>query len=221
MNKPSYKRSSTPPQDKDARLGRTPIELRSQSLFAIAMGSDFKNLHPALQTFHSAQGEHFFEGIVLTHETTGFVARAMAWVLGTPSERKEGPLQFKLIADGPRETWTRFFPGKTMSSVMRLVDGRVVERLGPAEVTFSLRAANTSLAMELVALHFFGIRCPRWLMPTIEATEFGKNESLHFSVRATLPFIGTVARYVGHLRVFPVEKTVLTSLKDSPMEGSK
>jgi hypothetical protein len=55
--------------------------------------------------------------------------------------------------------------------------------------------------MHLVGMRFLGIRCPRWLLPRIAAQETGNAGQLHFHVVASLPLLGHVAAYRGHLVV--------------------
>jgi hypothetical protein len=64
-----------------------------------------------------------------------------------------------------------------------------------------LSAAGGTLEMRLRSLHFLGIPCPRWLLPRVVAEETGAGDRLHFRVEASLPLIGIVAGYRGHLVV--------------------
>jgi Domain of unknown function (DUF4166) len=58
-----------------------------------------------------------------------------------------------------------------------------------------------ALKMELLSLRFLGMPCPSWLMPRVVAEESGSNDELCFRVAATLPWVGVVASYSGHLNV--------------------
>lgn len=53
--------------------------------------------------------------------------------------------------------------------------------------------------MRLMGLHFMGVPCPRWLLPKVIAEETGQYDRLHFRVQASLPVIGIVTSYRGHL----------------------
>jgi hypothetical protein len=86
-----------------------------------------------------------------------------------------------------------------MTSRLRLQDGLIEEQLGAARLRFALTAAEDALHMHLVGLRFFGVPCPRWLLPRLTAQETGIDDRLHFRVSAALPWIGTVASYSGHL----------------------
>ena len=50
-------------------------------------------------------------------------------------------------------------------------------------------------------MKFWGLTCPKWLMPHVLAKETGDAEKLHFQVAAALPLIGVVVSYSGYLEV--------------------
>ena len=91
-----------------------------------------------------------------------------------------------------------------MTSRLQIVAGELVESLGVARLTFALNAVNGALNMQLTRLRFLGLPCPRWLMPQVLAEECGNGQRFHFHVAASLPWVGVVAGYRGHL-VLPQE----------------
>ena len=165
------------------------------------MGAHYANLAPALQRFHRLRGQHTLHGEVEIVPPASPPARMLAWLLGTPRQAIRGPVRFELQADASRETWIRHFPLKTMQSTLLLIDGQVVEQLGPARLVFALTEFDGALDMALQAMRFFGIPCPRWLMPRLVARETGDANRLHFDVQAAVPLIGMVTHYRGHLVV--------------------
>jgi hypothetical protein len=60
--------------------------------------------------------------------------------------------------------------------------------------------------MALLQVRAFGIRCPRWLMPDVIATESGCGDRLMFHVQADMRGLGLIAHYKGHL-MLPKEQT--------------
>jgi hypothetical protein len=123
----------------------------------------------------------------------------LAMARGTPLTAQEGAIHFELVADEASELWTRRFPARVMRSRMTVREQRIVERLGPARLGFVLKGSADKLEMQLAGLHFLGIPCPRWLLPRIVAQETASAGRLHFHVQASLPWIGTVTSYRGHL----------------------
>jgi len=171
------------------------------SLYEQVLGADYARLPPAVRRFHRLTGRVVLQGHVETRAPATWLAGVLARGLGTPRQAGAGALRFEVDAGPDAETWTRHFPAQTMSSRLVLVAGRLVERLGPASLTFHLSADEDGLRMRLAGLRVLGIPCPRWLMPRVVAEETGVGDDLHFDVSATLPLVGRVASYRGHLEL--------------------
>jgi hypothetical protein len=171
------------------------------SLYRRVMGAEFVALPASLQHFHKLQGSHVLDGWVEVHAPASFAARILARFLGAPLDAQKGPIRFELTADEASEVWTRHFPGKTMRSRLTFAAGRIVERLGAARLSFALKGSPELLRMQLEGLHFLGVPCPRWLLPEIVAEETATVGKLHFRVQASLPLIGVVTGYHGHLEL--------------------
>ncbi len=169
------------------------------------MGPAFQRLAPALARFHSLSGTHRLQGRVQVDAPATWSGRLLALALGAPQRAAEGTITFELDARPAAERWTRRFPVQTMQSTLREVTGQVagqvVEHLGAARLTFALHEAEGRLVMQLQQLHFCGIACPQWLRPRVVAEETGIGEALHFKVQATVPWVGRVVSYQGHLLV--------------------
>lgn len=173
--------------------------MNAPTLYERAMGDRYASLPAAVQHFHRLQGRVVLHGSVKTFAPTSSLGRCLGLFLGTPRKDTAGPIRFELDANGHQETWTRRFPSQRMTSRMHWMHGRIEERLGAARLTFDLSAEDGALAMKLIRLRFFGVRCPRWLMPHVVAEERGEGDELHFRVSALVPLAGVVASYHGHL----------------------
>jgi hypothetical protein len=171
------------------------------SLYQQVLGAEFAQLPPALRAFHALSGRHRLTGAVVIDAPATRPAKFLAWCLGAPLAAQTGAIRFDLDAEAASETWTRHFPARTMRSRLDLGRGCVVERLGPARLTFALVRAGTTLEMRLVRMQFLGVPCPSWLRPRVVARETASTGRLHFDVHASLPLVGTVASYRGHLDV--------------------
>lgn len=169
------------------------------SLYQRVMGPDFLQLPAAVQQFHSLQGDSVLHGWVHIEAPGTFAARCLARCLGAPLAGEQGPIRFELAADGASERWVRHFPRRTMQSRLESAPGRIVERLGTARLSFALHATPQGLRMQLLGLHFLGVPCPRWVLPAVVAEETATPGRLHFRVRASMPLLGVVASYHGHL----------------------
>ena len=177
--------------------------MSAASLYQRVMGSDFLQLPPAVQQFHSLHGNTVLSGWVDVRAPGTFVARCLARCLGAPLCDEQGSLRFELEADGASECWVRHFPRKTMQSRLESASEGIVEHLGAARLTFALRATPEMLQMRLVGLHFLGVPCPRWLLPAVVAEETASPGRLHFRVQASMRVVGMVANYRGYLDLPP------------------
>jgi hypothetical protein len=175
--------------------------MNERSLFEAVLGARFCGLAPALRRFHRLSGRHVLEGFVETDPPATPLGRALAWCLGSPLRAAAGTIRFDLEAAPTVETWTRHFPGRAMRSRMELVDGRIVERMGLARLTFALDVADGRLRMRLERMTFGGIPCPAWLRPRLVAEETGEGDCLRFRIEATVIVIGRVVGYRGWLRM--------------------
>lgn len=173
------------------------------SLYQRAMGPAYQRLAPALARFHALSGPQCLWGQVQVHAPATWLARVLALALGAPQRAVQGAITFELDARPDAEVWTRRFPAQTMRSTLREVAGQVVEHLGAARLTFVLHESEGRLVMQLQQLHFCGIPCPAWLRPQVVAQETGVGDALHFDVQATVPGVGRVVSYQGHLVVPP------------------
>lgn len=168
-------------------------------MYETAMGPAFEQLAEPVKAFHRTRGRRELHGWVRTEAPSSPVARLLALCMGTPLSPVSGAIRFELDAQPEREVWVRHFPTNTMQSRMSLVQGELTERLGLARLQFQLDARQGRLVMRLRGLRFLGIPCPRWALPSIVAEEEGRDGCLYFQVRASLPLVGQVAGYSGHL----------------------
>jgi len=176
----------------------------ARSLYAQAMGDDFDRLDDTVRRFHSLRGHVRLAGHCVIDGPTSWVGRCFGRIVGVPVTRVEDHFVFELHADETQERWTRRFPHMTMRSRMRAIDGQLVEHLGPLAFRFRLHAVDGALTMELKRMTVFGMPLPRWFAPSIRARETGREGRFHFEVEASLPLLGRVTAYEGHL-VLPTD----------------
>ena len=171
----------------------------TSSMYRAVMGEAFNRLAAPVQQFHTFAGHHEFQGEVQVGAPVTRLAKLLAVLLGAPLKPAQGSIRFELLAEPGTETWTRIFPGKTMRSTLTKTDNYVTERLGAARLTFALLERDEALEMRLEKMWFFGVPCPGWLMPQVGARETGEDSKLHFQIQASVPVVGLVTSYVGHL----------------------
>lgn len=180
--------------------------MRAPSLYETVLGERYAQLAPAVQTFHQMTGAVTLRGEVETEPPASCLARGLAWCIRTPRTPTRGPIRVRLDAAATEETWTRHFPHHTMRSTLSLHRGHIMERLGAVRLLFALEAEHGTLRMRLEGLRFLGIPCPAWLRPAVLAEETGDGDRFHFNVRASVPLLGVVAAYRGHLDLTTLER---------------
>lgn len=171
------------------------------SLYQQVLGADFDKLPEKLAAFHRRQGNAIFSGETEVQGPQILIARCLARLLGTPRQSGYGPIRFELAATPLAERWTRVFLGTTMTSVMQVANGRIVERLGAARLYFDLVIERNRLQMKLVAMRFLGIPCPACLLPRIIAEESEHENRFCFNIEASVPCFGRVVSYRGFLNI--------------------
>jgi hypothetical protein len=178
------------------------------SLYRQAMGADFDSLAHELQMFHSTTGKIKLSGRCSVTGPQTLPGKLMGWVFSLPKTIEEATLLFELDADAHQETWRRHFPNRLMVSRMRVIAGTLVERLGPVDLHFQLKADNGKLIMLLNGISVAGIPCPKFLIPSVIAEETASPGKLHFNVAARLPVVGLVVAYQGFLNIVPTEVAI-------------
>lgn len=175
------------------------------SLYAQVMGDAFDDLDETVRRFHSLRGPFIMRGHCQIEGPASFLGRMLAFVARTPVKPVDTDFTFELVADEHHERWTRNFPGRRMLSTMRVDNGMLVEKLGPSTFHFRLHARDGALTMELASFRILGVPCPRLLRPRIHARETGHDGLFHFDVAASLPLLGRITAYIGHLELPAVE----------------
>jgi hypothetical protein len=175
--------------------------MSDETLYQRILGDGFDRLAPEVQAFHRLQGRHVLHGAVETRGPRTPAARLIGRCLGTPMQTTSGPLHFEIDAAPDRETWTRHFPTQSMTSTLRLQSGTMVEDLGAATLSYDLVEVNGRLTMKLRQLTFFALPCPDWLRPQVITEERGDGGRYCFKVEASVPGVGLVVAYEGHLEL--------------------
>lgn len=171
------------------------------SLYRQVLGTEYELLAPELQIFHGMAGRYQLSGVCSVSGAHTMAGRLIGWIVGLPKTTVEVPLCFDLQADTRSETWHRHFPARPMISRMRVINGMLVERLGPVTLHFHLQAEGHALRMVLRKIKIGILSCPHFLMPSVRAEEHATSGKLHFNVAASLPLAGLLVAYHGYLKI--------------------
>lgn len=176
------------------------------SIWQQVLGPHFQCLPAALQCFHGLQGRHVLIGGAEVTAPASAVAGWLARLLGMPRQAGPCPLHFVLLAGPAGEHWRRDFGGHPMTTRLTAQGAHIVEAVGPAgllRLGFALRANADALEMQLAWLRVIGLPWPRRLLPKVVAHEHADEvKGIHrvlFDIQVSLPLLGALTRYRGHL----------------------
>lgn len=155
---------------------------------------------PVLMRFHG-EPPGLSQGIV-TVEGGGRWARLLAGLAGFPPPMARTRFRLNVTPQGKGHVWQRSF-GKYLTRSHLCYDPRkrrAVERFGPIELELSASVQQGALLISVERACLFGLPLPRALCPQSAAMEFETPEGhLGFDISASLPSIGMLVRYQGHI----------------------
>ncbi len=172
----------------------------SPTLFQSLLGASFFRLPATVRALHSIQGRGRYSGRATIERGNNPVARLCAAIGGLPRTATDIPVTVEFHADATGETWQRDFNGQPMHSRLGRRGRHLVERLGPVQVRFMLRAGDGAIWWEPVGMRLFGlVPLPvSWLANT-HCREREYEGRYEFLAQASLPWIGPLIRYEGWL----------------------
>jgi NAD(P)-dependent dehydrogenase (short-subunit alcohol dehydrogenase family) len=172
-------------------------------LYKRVLGDAWSSLPPPLQTMHDLKRELGAEGVAEVERGQGWLARALAWVIGFPDAGRDIPVAVSFRAEGGREIWTRTFAGHSFTSIQEGGRGRFerlpCERFGPMSFGMALVWEDDRLKLVQRRWSFCGVPMPRALRPRSNAYEFAADGRFHFHVEIGHPLTGLIVRYRGWL----------------------
>lgn len=171
------------------------------TIYSEVMGDEFDALDPIVRRFHSVTGTHRYEGEVSIDGAESLPGHLIAWLGRLPATAPPARFSFIIDAYPTQEIWTRYFPSRTMRSVLTADNGELTEKLGLFRLRFKLLSVNERLRMQLLGITALGISCPRWLFPDVLAEEHGENGRFNFDICMHMPLAGQVVRYRGYLEM--------------------
>jgi hypothetical protein len=199
-----------------SNAGKGPDEAEEGSVYERVLGTTFASLDPGLRRYFGSIPRGFVGFGSGTYRSAGLRARALRplfallgrWGIAFAEFGEDVPFTIRNVEhpDGSRgavRTFEFFRATRTMSDVMRVERGRIVDRLGlngVLEVEFDAHVSGGRLRMEssLLAARLFGLRLP---LPRIvrvvlvEETQAGGTQSVDVRMRA--PVLGDIYGYSG------------------------
>ncbi len=172
-------------------------------LFQRALGERFKDLPRSVRDLHTVKGESGWQGRARVTRGKSRIGALICRLVGFPEEADDIPVSVTIERRGDMELWRRDFGGKMFASVLCLRNGEerghITERFGVMAFDIDLQLADDRLQFPVARGRVLGVSLPRALLPVSEAGEFEMDGRFHFDVQVSLPGIGMLVRYQGHL----------------------
>jgi hypothetical protein len=175
--------------------------MRSEALFPSRLGAAFAQLDPKLQWVHCGEGRDL-SGTVTVERGPSIVAKLLGGLTSLPPALEDAPIRVQIdIAARDKERWIRTYGGThVMSSTLYKDGSALVERVGPAALTFRMIARDAGMDWQLERVSMLGIPLPaRWFQ--ISARVDMQQGHYHFLIDSSLSGVGRIVRYEGLLDV--------------------
>jgi Domain of unknown function (DUF4166) len=171
-----------------------------ESLFPSRLGAAFARLDPKLQWVHGGEGRDL-QGAVTVERGSSFIAEILALLTSLPPALKSAPIQVQIQIEGSKERWIRTYAAThRMISVLFRERNELVERVGPAALTFRIVERDGGMDWQLQKVTMLGFPLPaRWF--EISARVDIQNGRYHFLIDSALRGVGRIVRYEGLLDV--------------------
>lgn len=166
------------------------------------LGDAWWKLPGAVRSAHVVGGEK--RGRFRVTHGKGYIAR---WLIGwsqLPQDDDNVQVVLKLFADGERQRWERRFGADDFTTTQWAANGCLVERFGCWELRFALRVIDGALVYEQcgarVCIGPIRVPVPLVCAPRVRAREEADgSDRVHVHVSVTLPCLGLLIAYDGHL----------------------
>ena len=159
-----------------------------------------RELHPGAEAWQGV-------GLFTVRHGASWLARTLARLLKLPAAGADIPVRLTITNTRGRESWQREFAGQHFITDQREHKaGLLIEDFGPTEVCYRLEVSDGALVYHQVksALRVgsWRIQIPGPLFPRIAAREsaLAGHPGTHVRVVVTLPLIGLLVSYEGHIK---------------------
>ena len=176
------------------------------SVHAQVLGNSFERLPPLLRAVHAGRARRQFSGRCSIVSGGSWLARAIALLASLP-RRSHDDVEVNVVIERQerrgtseiRETWTRWFGGQQMQSVIRRGRHGLEEHFGPIVLTFELIAENDRIIWRLNGARFLFLPLPTAMFAGCGAFETVTDGRYYFDARAHIAGVGLLVHYKGWL----------------------
>lgn len=167
------------------------------TLYQNLMGTEFSQLAPLLQRFHTELGKDWV-GEAQISWCKNPLLRALLWLARLPKEANSQPITVHITPGNNHEKWTRRFGPCHMASKQKLQGASLKESFDPFALTLDSHIQQGALHQSCSRSGLLGIPLPSRFTFKITAREWQEDERFHFDVQIGLASLSLI-RYRGWL----------------------
>ena len=173
------------------------------SIFQRLLGDAWCTLPAPGRALHGTEPTLRVAGLATVTRGPGWLARAVAAIVGFPAAGDDVPVEVELRRDAAGETWRRTFAGRVFSSRLRAgtgnAQGMLVESFGPVRVRIALVVDGERLRFDVRGWSLWALPLPRALAPRGDSFETARDGRFVFHIEIAHPWTGPIVAYEGWL----------------------
>jgi hypothetical protein len=172
----------------------------TEALFSSILGPAFALLDPKLQRVHGGEGRVLL-GAVTVERGSCLIANVLGAMMSLPPALERAAILVRIDIHNNKERWIRIYTGghKMVSTLYKEGDA-LVERMGPAALTFKIVARDGGMDWQLQKISMLGVRLPATWFLVSARVEVSQGQ-YHFLIDSALRGVGRIVRYEGLLDV--------------------
>jgi hypothetical protein len=179
---------------------------RERSLYEELLGPAWVGLPPVLRRLHREGGA---AGHFTIRRGRGMLPVLLGWLCRFPAAGEDVPTRLVVRREGAGQCWERTFGTHALATTQCARGGLLVERFGPMECVFRLRAEGSGLHYEQIGawlcLGPWRLPLPGPFAPHIQAEALEVAEGMRVHVRIGSALVGGLLSYEG--LVIPEEES--------------
>jgi hypothetical protein len=176
----------------------------AEALFPSLLGETaWHSLPESVRRMHGAAPRVVARGEADVEGDGNLILNGLRRLLGLPPPGRKQALEVCIERCDGHETWTRRFALGRMQSTLRrdAASARLLERLGPVTLCFSLHPDAHGVAWHLRSAKVLGMRVPRAWLGTVFSHSGERDGRYAFAIDTHLPWIGRLVAYRGWLEI--------------------
>ena len=167
------------------------------TLYKNLLGTEFLQLSPLLQQFHTEQAQPW-QGEAAVSWSKNPLIRLCLKLGGLPKEASQQPVMVSVTGDTRHEIWHRTFGNQHMLSRQKLSGQSLYECFGPITLALDNRVQQGALHQSSPHSKLLGLPLPHLFRLKITAREWQEDERFNFDVEIRLANLSLI-RYIGWL----------------------